>query len=130
MSSTFGYDEFNELALEMIKETGRDTVFQRVVQAPTDPQKPWLGAGARVVSKTITAPATFVPIAGKRELGEYGVTDEMLARCERTLWVAAGSGVDDSYNVVLDGGTAWHVEFVRTLKPAETPLVLFMGLKR
>lgn len=127
--SSFGYDEFEALAKEMIAETGRMVDFVKLESAAADPEKPWLGPGHPTIAQITRCPATFVP-AGSGGWGTNVVTEEMLKRTNMICITASAFALPSRIDRIDDGNTSYGIEWRQTLRPAENAIVEMFGVKR
>lgn len=127
--SSFGYDEFEALAKEMIAETGRMVDFVKLESAAADPEKPWLGPEQPTIAQITRCPATFVP-AGSGGWGTNVVTEEMLKRTNMICITASAFALPSRVDRIDDGNTSYGIEWRQTLRPAENAIVEMFGVKR
>jgi hypothetical protein len=131
---------FNEttianLAKSLIEQSGRNVTFVKLSSSVDDSAKPWRGAttARSAPSASTDAYATFVPPSGAAELGLSTQDVEWVKRSEQICLVALGadSTVDlATYDELLDGSQRWKITGIETLKPANTILLYFVGVKR
>lgn len=124
------------LALRLVAARGRTVSFQKLDRAVDDSAKPWRGkADARATPEaSVDVPTVFVPPSSAAKLG-LSVSQEELVKRSSQIAIAApgGSSTDDlsEFEVVLDtDGTEYKILFVEVLKPADTRIVYFVGLKQ
>jgi hypothetical protein len=134
-----------QIALRLIEENGRDTVFVKFNRTPDDPAAPWQGSSATPATAAEgdrqPARAAFVPPQGAffgRSIGPFdprrarSVDETSFERLDQVALIAAAglpSTVDlETFDAVEDGGRAWRIVNVETLKPADIPLVYAVGL--
>lgn len=127
--SSFGYEEFEALAKEMITETGRIVSFVKLSSGAADPEKPWLGPGQPTIEQITRCPATFVP-AGSGGWGTNVVTEEMLKRTNMICITASAFALPSRVDRIDDSGTSYGIEWRQTLRPAENAIVELFGVKR
>ena len=127
--SSFGYEEFEALAKEMIAETGRMVDFVKLESGAADPEKPWLGPGRPTIAQITRCPATFVP-AGSGGWGTNVVTEEMLKRTNMICITASAFALPSRVDRIDDGNTSYGIEWRQTLRPAENAIVEMFGVKR
>jgi hypothetical protein len=131
---------FNEttianLAKSLIEQSGRNVTFVKLSSSVDDSAKPWRGTTTvrSAPSASTDAYATFVPPSGAAELGLSTQDVEWVKRSEQICLVALGadSTVDlATYDELLDGSQRWKITGIETLKPANTILLYFVGVKR
>ncbi len=122
------YVKLAATAQRLIDKTGRVVKLQRLSSEPADPDKPWKGPGQPEVAQEKELKATFVPAGGG--LGRDLVDEELLKRVEQVALIAPSDVDLEVFNLVLDGGSKWKVEWIQTLKPAEQVLLYVFGVKR
>lgn len=115
-------------AQRLIDKTGRLVQVQRLDKTPADGDKPWKGAGTPTVAQEKELKATFVPASGG--LGRDLVDEELLKRVEQVALVAPTDVNLEDFNLFVDGGSKWRVEWVQVLKPADLVLLYIFGVKR
>lgn len=127
--SSFGYEEFEALAKEMITETGRMVDFVKLESGAVDPEKPWLGPDQPTIAQITRCPATFVP-AGSGGWGTNVVTEEMLKRTNMICITASAFALPSRVDRIDDGRVSYGIEWRQTLRPAENAIVELFGVKR
>jgi hypothetical protein len=115
--------------VRLIDKNGRTVTFQALVATAADASKPWEGPASPAVATTVNAKGVFVPASGE-ELGRALVSEELLARVDEVALVAPNATDLEPFNVILDGGVRWRVEWVKTLKPADQVLLYVFGVCR
>jgi hypothetical protein len=125
------HQEFVDLALELIKEEGREITFQKLSKVAADPLKPWQGvAGAPVVSDTQKAHAVFVP-AFESRFGRDVISKGDLRRCEEVCLVHPTAKDLELFDAILDtDGKRWAIVWIQVLKPADKVCLYYVGVKR
>lgn len=123
----YDYSEVIEAAKEAIEEYGRDVVFVKQSQVPSNPDKPWLGSGGSQITQA--ASAVFVPASGS-DLGIESVTDEMLSRVEEVCIVGQTPQDIGDFGSIVDSSVTYKVEWAQTLKPANDIILYVFGVKR
>lgn len=122
------YVKLAATAQRLIDKTGRMTTLQRLSSKPEDEDKPWKGPGSPTVIQTKELKATFVPASGG--LGRDLVDEELLKRVDQVALIAPSDIDLEAFNLILDGGSQWRVEWIQTLRPADIVLLYIFGVKR
>lgn len=123
------YTEFVTLAQTLIAENGRLVKVQKLASAASDPAKPWKGPGAPTVTTERELPAVFVPASGSG-LGRDIVKEELLDRVEQVALVAPTDiGLAD-FNIILDDGSRWNIDWAQELRPGPLTVLYVFGVKR
>lgn len=124
--------DFSAIALtvaRLIKANGRDIYLQRLDGAAADYDKPWRGAGTPTLANSVPVRGSFIPATGDA-LGTSFVPIDLLARCDEVLIVAAGETDFTDFQVVLDHGLRWKIEWTHVLQPADVRLLYAFGVRR
>jgi len=125
------YDEFTTLALELIRDTGREITIEKLLAAPQDEDKPWRGVGTdgQTVEASVDTFGTFVPPSGT-DLGQIVTDKELLKRVEQVVLVPGNEEPIELYTSILDGGSRWKIDWAQVLKPGDTIVLYAFGIKR
>lgn len=123
------YNDYIQLANELIAENGRSVTFQKLSSTPVDPAKPWKGAGTPTVTQSKEVAAVFVPAQGA-SLGRDIVNEELLSRVDQVAIVAPTDVPLHNFNVVIDEGVRWNVNWVQELKPGSLTVLYVFGVNR
>jgi len=124
------YARAQALALRLIQKNGKNVTFQRLDATAADPAKPWKGPGTPTVAATANTVAVSLPHASLVDLGFFSQDDEMLKRAEQVLLVPGGATDLEPFTNILEAGVRWRIEWVRTLKPADTVVLYAFGVCR
>lgn len=122
------YVKLAATAQRLIAKTGRTVTLQRLSSEPGDPDKPWKGPGQPEVVQEKELKATFVPPSAG--LGRNLVDEELLKRSDQVALVAPSDINLEVFNLILDSGVKWRIEWMQTLMPAEQVLLYVFGVKR
>lgn len=123
------YNEFVQLAQELIAENGRQVTLQKLDATAADTSKPWKGPSAPAVALAKVLPAVFVPASGSG-LGRDIVKEELLDRVEQVALVAPTDVSLEGFHAILDGGVRWNIDWAQTLKPGPLVVLYVFGVKR
>lgn len=114
------YVSLAALADRLISQNGKAVTFYHQQKTPTDPTKPWRGAGANNYDLTLPAFAVVVP---NEEIDDK----ESMRRGDATAYIAASTfGAGNPFTAVdlvtidtmIDNeGYTWHVHGVQILNP-------------
>src|SRR5262245_22897398 len=125
------YARAQALAQRLIQKNGKSLRFERLSAVPLDSSKPWRGPGTPTVAETADTVGVSLPHASLIDLGFFSQDDELLKRpTEQVLLVPGGTTALEPFTNILDGGVRWRVEWVRTLKPADTVVLYAFGVCR
>lgn len=119
------WPEWVALAKEMIGDAAREVQFLSISKTPADPNKPWQPQGT--VENVVPGNAVFVPIGSG--LGTNFATEDMLKRVDLVAIVEPKINVVASHKVKDDTGKIYKVEWVQELRPGETKILSYVGLK-
>lgn len=119
------WPEWVALAKEMIGDAAREVQFLSISKTPVDPAKPWQPQGT--VENVVSGNAVFVPIGSG--LGTNFATEDMLKRIDLVAIVEPKIDVVASHKVKDDTGKIYKVEWVQELRPGETKILSYVGLK-
>ena len=117
----------------LIDKYGRECILQRLSAVATDVNKPWKGVGTPTVAEQLSVKAVFVSAsdsAGNTGLGLEFIDKELLKRADEVILVAPNAIDLQSFNIVLDTGVRWRIEWMKVLKPADQVLLNVFGVKR
>lgn len=130
------YIKLATTALRLVEGAGRDVTFRRLNRTTLDDAaKPWRGTATprAAVAASVTASAVAIHPSEASLLGIATEDSELIKRSDQILIVALGAtSTDDlsTFEEVLDGTTLWKIVRVDTLRPADTTLLYFVGVKR
>lgn len=119
------WNEFIQLAHELIGENSRTVEFVRLRTMPIDPAKPWLGSAEAEEIRKVEA--VFVPIGSG--LGHNVATEEMLNRVDKVCMVAATFYIHDTHKI-RDDGSIYRIEWKQELRPGDKLILTYLGVKR
>ena len=130
------YTNIATTAKRLVDKFGRSVTFRRLDRTTLDDAaKPWRGTATprTTLDATVTAIAVIVPPSSASRLGLTTRDNELIKRSEQIMIVALGAtSTDDlsTFDEVLDGTQLWKITTVETLKPGDTTLLYFVGVKR
>lgn len=126
-------------AKRLVEANGRSVSFVKDNRDPDNASEPWRGTSTAPDAGQGGDPGTtgigcFVPASGSG-LGRLvqDTTGQLVTAFEQVCLVAASSidGVDlEEYDRVIDGAISWKIKARGQLKPATTPILWVLGLKR
>lgn len=119
-------------AQRLIQENGRSISLISFNATAADANKPWRGATDPRVSPSasLTLYGCFVEPSSAIRLGMSTETSDLLKRSTQIVMVASTADLS-SYNEIIDSDTTrWKIEGMEKLKPGETTLLYFIGVKR
>jgi len=126
----YDYSEDVAFALEMISEHGRLVDFHQLSETPVDVNKPLEGNGAPVTVSGVWA--CFLEPSSVRQLG-IRVTREGVWKDSTQIALVAPDGVNDltDFTSITDSdGSTWAIAAADELRPGDTPVLYFIGVKR
>jgi len=130
----FDYTSLVADAGALITEFGRAVTFVGFDTTEQDAAQPWLGpADPRTVpDATLAVDAVFVEPDSTRALGLSTEDNDMVKRSEQIMILSPGAAEDlSSYQEVIDFDTTrWKIVGTQVLRPAETIVLAFVGVKR
>lgn len=115
---------------KLINANGRDITISKIDKATQDPNKPWKQSTTPpALLGSLATRGVFVPPSGTG-FGMSFVPAELLARCDEVLLVGPAVEDMDTYNLILDNGLRYSIEWVYKLKPNFNVLLYAFGTKR
>lgn len=128
------YTKLAAKAQKLITDAGRSITLVRKNETPVDPAKPWNGS---IVSPetTLVVPAVqllpnAVRVFGLSALGDASKLDGLLSVSEYVYILFQGEADLHQFTFVRDGGIDFNIEATQALKPANTTLLGFIGVRR
>jgi hypothetical protein len=125
------HSKFLALSRKLISREGRSVTFAKFGSEPSDPERPWKGAGSPPpFENEVDCIAVFLPDGAG--FGKMIEDNELFKASEQMLLVAPPvTGEDLSlYPVLVDGDVRWKVNVVKELKPADLTVLFAMGVSR
>jgi len=126
------YIKLAATAARLIQQAGRTVTFVRPDQDAADANKPWNGPADTEANPANSADvkAVFVPPSGAADLGLSTLHVDMLATIKEIAIVEPGEFDLAMASEMVDNGSRKTIVFVETLRPADTTLLYFVGVKR
>lgn len=121
------HEDFVELAIELINENGRQTLF-KTTNSIDNEDKPWQGSSDELVV-IATQNAVYVPISSQTQLGLEFIPQSLLQRVNEVLLVAY-EGTDLTQARLINDGIEFRVEWCYALKPGETTILYAFGISK
>lgn len=122
------HEQFLPMIVRLLTKNGRTVTFIELAtegpiayQGPDDPRNP--------PKRSLAVRACFVEPDSLQRLGLTTKLEELIQRSDR-IFLAPGAEVLDDYNEVIDEGQYYSITGMETLRPANTTLLHFVGLKR
>lgn len=132
--AAFNYQEFADLALELITECGREIKLYKLDATPADPSKPHRGPGVPTKTSVVTTsgvfivPQTSIPTES-RGLAFDWVNQDLLTRVrEVCMTPAEGLPLLDDYKLILDEGIERKILWGQCLRPGPKRLLYVFGM--
>lgn len=123
-------------AQTLITQSGRTVTLVKPATAPADPTQPWNGPTDPAVGEiTLEVPGVqllpnAVRIFGLAALGDANEFRGLITYSELVYIVFQGEENLESYTFVRDDGVDFQIEATQALKPANTTLLGFIGVRR
>lgn len=123
------YDRIAQTAQRLVAKNGRSITLVKLNATSADPDKPWRGAEdpRGDDAEELVVPAVFV---GPTALGFAATSQDLFKGCSQICIVATTADLI-GFNEVLDAdGKRWKIAHIEKLKPAQTTLLYYIGVKR
>lgn len=130
----YDYERLRRKSKEMITRFGRKVTLVRPTQTPTDSQRPWKGPQPSGAETTLKIPGlqllpNQVRIFNLSALGEASTLKGAILKSEYVYIVFQDQEDIRGYTFVEDGGERFHIEATQVLKPADTILLGYIGVR-
>lgn len=120
-------------AKRLIGENGRTVQLVRPSETPADVNAPWNGSLSTETTYDVPAVQLLpnaVRVFGLSALGEAGMLQGLVSVAE-LVYVVFQEELDlKQFTFVRDGGVDFTIEAVQMLKPANTTILGFIGVRR
>lgn len=126
------YIEMATVAQELVDDNGRNVTIIRWKQTAADATKPWEGPDdpRGTPDATDSVKGCFVSMEGSG-LSKETIDEDALKRTGDVCLIGPGASFDlATANELIDGSVHKKITFVRTLKPADTVLLYYVGVER
>jgi hypothetical protein len=128
------YSRLATTAARLIQSNGRSITFVKLSEAVDDPAKPWNGPGAGAET-TLALNGVFVPPNTVRQfglsaLGEGTEFRDLVTFSEQIIITAQGENDLREYSSVVDRDDRWGIIGLQVLRPGDTSLIAFVGVRR
>ena len=128
------YVRLAQTAERLIKNNGRSISFVKLNETPANANRPWKGPGAGGET-TLALNGVFVPPNTVRQfgltaLGEGTEFKDLVTFSQQIIIVAQGENDLREYTSVLDGSVRWGIIGLQVLRPGDTTLLGFVGVRR
>lgn len=128
------YTKLQATANRLIEENGRAISLVRLSQTPADSNKPWQGP-ADDEEEFEEVYGCFVPPNTVRQfgitsLGEGTEVQDLVKHSEQIIITAQGDLDVRSYSEILDRDERWGIVGIQVLRPGNTTLLSFIGVRR
>ena len=128
------YSRLAQTAERLIRNSGRSITFVRLGETPSDSSAPWKGpaSGGEISLPLI---GTFVPPNTVRQfgltaLGEGTEFNDLVTRSEQIIITAQGENDLRLFTEVVDRNERWGIIGLQVLRPGDTTLLAFVGVRR
>jgi hypothetical protein len=136
--STFNYTGLLTKVRVLLDKFGADITLVRLDQTAGDITKPWLGpADVSAGHTTVKTSAVIVPPNTVRQFGltALGIGTEWMDVLQKSEMIVIGTydsafNIEDYQEILDQGGLRWGIIGAQVLKPAETALLFFLGVRR
>lgn len=127
------YTRLAATAQRLITSNGRSISFVKLDEVSADPNKPWNGPG--VADTVLPLSGVFVPPNTVRQfglssLGEGTEFKDLITYSEQVIIVAQGDNDLRGYTKVVDRSVNWGIIGLQVLRPGDTSLIAFVGVRR
>lgn len=131
--------DYNKLALKaqkLVTDAGRTVTLVRTNETPADTNQPWNGPPAAPVGETtldvpgIQLLPNAVRVFGLSALGDAKEFQGLITFSELVYIIFQGEADLGTFTLVRDGGVDYQIEATQALKPANTTLLGFIGVRR
>lgn len=121
-------------AQSLVTQSGRTITLVKPGETAVDPAKPWAGNNP-AGEVTLDVPGiqllpNAVRIFGLAALGDAAEFRGLVTYSELVYVVFQGEEPLQDYTIVRDGGVDYQIEAVQALKPANTTLLGYIGVRR
>ena len=130
------YAKLAAKAQALVTQSGRTLTLVKPATAPDDPTQPWNGPTDPAVGEvTLDVPGiqllpNAVRIFGLAALGDANEFRGLVTYSELVYIVFQGEEDLEDYTIVRDGGVDFQIEATQALKPADTTLLGYIGVRR
>lgn len=120
-------------AQRLVEANGRLITFIRNNETPDDPDKPWEGSTG--VDTTLELSGVFVPPNTVRQfgltaLGQGTEFKDLISFSEEIAIVFPETSDLRQFTHVLDDAVRWGITGIQVLKPGNTQVLAFVGMRR
>jgi len=128
------YVRLSQTAERLIKNNGRSISFVKLNENAANSSRPWKGPPTGGES-TLALNGVFVPPNTVRQfgltaLGEGTEFKDLVTFSEQIIIVAQGETDLREYTSVIDGSVRWGIIGLQVLRPGDTTLLGFVGVRR
>lgn len=128
------YVRLVQTASRLIANNGRAIQFFKFNEIPNDSNQPWKGP-AISGEQTLELNGVFVPPNTVREfglsaLGEGTGFEDLITFSQQVIIVAQGENDLREYTTVIDRDQRWGIVGLQVLRPGNTTVLGFVGVRR
>ena len=128
------YARLATTAARLVKNNGRSITFVKISEVPADEDKPWNGP-EEDTEETLLLDGVFVPPNTVRQfgltaLGEGTELEDLVSFSEQVIITVQGENDLRDYTSVIDRGERWGIVGLQVLRPGDTTLLAFVGVRR
>lgn len=128
------YNRLAATAVRLIKSNGREITFVKLNETAADSNKPWngpdSGSDATLVLDGVFVPPNTVRQFGLSSLGEGTEFKDLIAFSEQVIITAQGENDLREFTSVVDRDDRWGIIGLQVLRPGDTSLIAFVGVRR
>lgn len=127
------YVKLAATAERLIRNNGRSITFVKLDETAADPSEPWNGPASN--ETTLALNGVFVPPNTVRQfglsaLGEGTEFRDLVTFSEQVIITAQGENDLREYTKVIDRSDRWGIIGLQVLRPGDTTLIAFVGVRR
>lgn len=128
------YARLATVASRLIKNNGRSVTFIKLNENASSSSKPWngppSGGETNLSLNGVFVPPNTVRQFGLTALGQGTEFQDLLAFSEQVIITAQGDNDLREYSSVMDNNVRWGIIGLQVLKPGDTSLIAFVGVRR
>lgn len=130
------YIKLQTTAIRLVKENGREITLIKLDETPADSNKPWVGpttandSSSDVITRGVFVPPNTVRQFGLTALGEGTEVEGLLTKSEQVVIIAQGDIDVRDFSKIIDRGEEWGIIGYQVLRPGDTGVLSFIGVRR
>lgn len=124
------YAKLAATAKRLVTNAGTSVEFARLNSTPANPSMEWRGAtDAETGETTVAGVAVRVEPSSAQRLGLSVEKDGFVKRSQAILIAVPDSDITDFDRATFDG-VSYNIEGMQVLRPTDTTLLYFVGIRR